>query len=101
MRGETTRLKKRIEKVREEKTKEPLKRGASPLGNFAIEDGEDAPPIAIQLGNALRTNKDQVLNLFKDWDADGGCCSLPLPPFPPLSLSLSHTHTHTIHAQYP
>jgi len=71
MRGETTRLKKRIEKVREEKTKEPLKRGASPLGNFAIEDGEDAPPIAIQLGNALRTNKDQVLNLFKDWDADG------------------------------
>ena len=41
------------------------------LGNLDLDEGPDALPISVQLGNALRKNAGKVLDLFRDWDADG------------------------------
>jgi len=41
------------------------------LGNLDLDEGPDALPISIQLGNALRKNAGKVLDLFRDWDTDG------------------------------
>ena len=52
---------------------EPKKRkkGTSPLGQVDLDEGPDAPPIAVQLAQALRTHATRVLDLFRDWDDDG------------------------------
>jgi len=51
--------------------KEAKKKGTSPVGNLDLDEGPDAPPIAVQLANALRKHAGKVLDLFRDWDDDG------------------------------
>ena len=53
------------------KKKEEAKGKPSPLGNFDLDEGPDAPPISQQLADALRKNSTRVLDLFRSWDADG------------------------------
>ena len=53
------------------KKKEEAKAKPSPLGNFDIDEGPDAPPISQQLADALRKNSTRVIDLFRSWDADG------------------------------
>ena len=67
LRNEVTKL-KRPPPV---KKKEEPKAKPSPLGNFDIDEGPDAPPISQQLADALRKNSTRVIDLFRSWDADG------------------------------
>ena len=55
------------------KVKESERRkGFSPLGrDFDLDESEGAPPISEQLAGALRKSAGKVLDLFRDWDADG------------------------------
>ena len=47
-------------------------RGSRSLpGGFDLEEGPFAPPVSVQLATALRKNAGKVLDLFRDWDADG------------------------------
>ena len=41
------------------------KKGTSPLGKMDLDEGPDALPVAVQLGNALRARHGAVLNLFR------------------------------------
>jgi hypothetical protein len=48
------------------------KKASSPLGpDIDLDEGPDAPPVAVQLGNALRTRHAAVLGLFRSWDDNG------------------------------
>ena len=47
------------------------KKGTSILGRIDIDEGPDAPPVTEQIANALRNNSARVLDLFREWDADG------------------------------
>ena len=68
---ELDKLKKSAEKAKPKKD-EPKKVGLSAVGkNFDLDEGPDAKPISEQLAAALKTNSARVLDLFRDWDADG------------------------------
>ena len=78
--AEAAKLRDEIEKLKNEvarlKKPPPAKRleargKPSPLGNFDLDEGPDAPPISQQLADALRKNSTRVLDLFRSWDADG------------------------------
>lgn len=42
-----------------------------PLGDFDLDEGPDAPPIAAQIKGALMKNASKVLDLFRSWDDNG------------------------------
>ena len=39
--------------------------------NFDLDEGPDAPPVTEQLAAALRSNATRVIDLFREWDANG------------------------------
>jgi len=47
------------------------KKGSSTLGKIDLDEGPDAPPIQQQIAAALRQNAGKVMDLFREWDADG------------------------------
>jgi len=47
------------------------KMGSSALGKIDLDEGPDAPPITEQIAAALRKNAGKVMDLFREWDADG------------------------------
>jgi len=49
----------------------PTKKGSSTLGKIDLDEGPDAPPIQQQIAAALRRNAGKVLDLFREWDANG------------------------------
>jgi Ca2+-binding EF-hand superfamily protein len=49
----------------------PTKKGSSTLGKIDLDEGPDAPPIQLQIAAALRRNAGKVLDLFREWDANG------------------------------
>ena len=49
----------------------PTKKGSNTLGKIDLDEGPDAPPIQLQIAAALRQNAGKVLDLFREWDANG------------------------------
>ena len=47
------------------------KRASTTLGKIDLDEGPDAPPIQLQIAAALRQNAGKVLDLFREWDANG------------------------------
>ena len=46
-------------------------RKSTALGNIDLDEGPDAAPITEQIAMALRKNAGKVMDLFREWDADG------------------------------
>ena len=51
------------------KEKKPARKGV--LGEIDLDEGPDAPPISEQLASALRASAGRVMDLLREWDADG------------------------------
>jgi len=76
LRDENTKLKKELDKVKKQVEKLLAKKRESPvvsgaLGKIDLDEGPDAPPVSQQIAAALRKNSARVLDLFREWDADG------------------------------
>ena len=78
---ELERTKKELEKLKANSPREKNKKQGvkdtggkvktSALGMIDLDEGPDSKPISQQLAEALRANSTRVLDLFRDWDADG------------------------------
>jgi hypothetical protein len=51
--------------------KQSTRKGSRALGKIDLDEGPDAPPIQQQIAAALRRNAGKVLDLFREWDANG------------------------------
>jgi len=72
--GEVKRLEKKtaeLEKKLEPKPKPKPVTSSGVLGAIDLDEGPDAPPISAQIADALRNSSGRVLDLFREWDADG------------------------------
>jgi hypothetical protein len=72
---EEKKLQQQIDKLKKPppKPKEPPKKklAGNPLSMLDLDESPDAPPISVQIANALRKNSGKVLDLFRSWDTDG------------------------------
>ena len=64
--SELEKLKAAAEAKKKAKEKKP-----GILGGMDLDEGPDAPPVSVQIGEALRKNATRVLDLFRSWDTDG------------------------------
>jgi hypothetical protein len=70
--GEVQSLQRKLDaKMKAESMPIPRRGNTSVLGNVEFDEGPDAPPIAEQIGMALRKGATRVLDLFREWDKDG------------------------------
>jgi hypothetical protein len=51
--------------------KQSTRKGSRALGKIDLDEGPDAPPIQQQIAAALCRNAGKVLDLFREWDANG------------------------------
>ena len=49
----------------------PKKKSKGLLGDVDLDEGPDAPPISQQIASALRASAGRVMDLLREWDADG------------------------------
>ena len=66
-----SKLKQEIAKLKKPPPPKKVERKKGPLGDIDLDESPNAPPISEQLAAALRKNSTRVLDLFRNWDADG------------------------------
>jgi hypothetical protein len=68
--GSTADLKLTTETNGDLQSRPPLGRRGSMRLDFTIDESADAPPVSVQLRNALSANAVRVLDFFREWDDD-------------------------------
>ena len=80
LKDEVAKLQRELEAARKKLAAVPPPAKAEPpkpkarkglLGDIDLDEGPDAPPIKDQLASALRASSGRVMDLLREWDADG------------------------------